>query len=190
MNNLTPVFRYLGLRMEKRETIRQISIAAKIPYMTLNRVMKKLEKQNLIKTERIGKSLVCSLNKDNPITKHYLIIASENFKNELTEKDLTIKRICDIIEEKKTKNFSAILLGLQKKEMEILLIYKSEETIKEIEQELKKTKLNDVILTKFSEEQFKEIIRKKAPIAKRILEDHIILHNPEIFWNIIYEALE
>lgn len=91
MNNTIRVFRYFSLNLDKKATIRQLSLKTKIPYMTLNRIIKRLEKQNLILTERIGNSVLCSLNKANPITKHYLIIASEYLKIHLIEKNQSIR---------------------------------------------------------------------------------------------------
>lgn len=194
MNNIIKVFRYFGLRIDKRETIRQISLDTKIPYMTLNRIIKKIEKQNLIITERIGKSFVCSINKNNLITKHYLIIASEYFKNEFIEKNPLIKKICEIIEGRKTKKLSVILLDhSQQKGMEIVFVYESEEMVKGIKQELKEIEKIGNFTIKyvgFTKEGFKEVIKKKDVIALRIFKEHIVLHNPEIFWNSIYEVLE
>ena len=181
MNNLSPLFRYLGLKIGKRETIRQISLAIGIPYMTLNRVMKRLEKENLIITERIGQSVTCSLNIHNPVTKHYLIIASEDSKNQSVKKDSVIKNIAEIISEK--KNFSAVLFG----ENQLLLIHEKEESSAEIEEKLSSQNL---VLKSFTPSELIESLKSKDSFAVSLLESHTILNNPEKFWNIIYGVLE
>ena len=42
----------------------------------------------------------------------------------------------------------------------------------------------------FTEKQFKEMLKiKEENVGKQILKNHVILHNPELFWNIIYGVL-
>lgn len=193
INKRERIFRYFSINIDKRATIRQISLDTKIPYMTLNRTIKKLEKQNLIVTERIGKSLICSLNKYNPITKHYLILASEYFKNDFIEKKPLIKRIVEIIEEKKPKEFSAILFGAYEAgHIELAFISKSKKTINDVKDKLRIIeKAIRVKYVAFTKEKFKELLTaKEENTAKEILKNHVILYNPEIFWNIIYEVIE
>ena len=52
MNNTQKLLRYFGLNISRKDTIRQISLETKIPYMTLNRIIKKLEKDKIIITEK------------------------------------------------------------------------------------------------------------------------------------------
>lgn len=193
------LFRHLGLNIGKDKTIRQISLETKIPYMTLNRIIKKLEKQNLINTKKQGKAIICSLNKNNDITKHHIILASESFKNHFLEKKPLIKKIYEIIKNT-SKELSIVLFGSYAKEKEqkhsdidIAFISNSKKLIKKIESEFRTieqihdTEINSMI---FTEKQFKEMLRaKEENVGKQILKNRVILHNPELFWNLVYEAI-
>ncbi len=199
MNPLEKLFRYFALNIDKAKTIRQISLETKIPYMTLNRVIKKLEKQNLIITKKIGKSVVCSLNKDNLITKQHLILASESFKNQFIEKKPLIKKIYQIIGENKPKELSGILFGSyaagkeqKHSDIDLAFITNSKETIKKIKDEFKAIEqIHDIEINimVFTKKQFKEMLKaKEENVGKQILGNHIILYNPEIFFGGVYNS--
>jgi len=201
MNNIERAFKYFGVNINKSKTIRQISLETKIPYMTLNRIIKKLKKQDLIITKKVGKSIVCSLNKDNDITKQHLIIASESLKNYFLERKPLIKKIHKIIEENKSKEFSAMLFGSYAEEREqkhsdvdLAFIYQSKRTIKNIQYELKTIeKIYDIEINLmiFSEKQFKEMLKaKEENVGKQILKNHIIMYNSVFFWNLVYEVVK
>ena len=201
MNVIEKLFRHFALDINKSSTIRQISLETKIPYMTLNRTIKKLEKQNLIITKKVGKSVVCSLNKDNKITKQHLILASESFKNDFIEKKILIKKINQIIKENKSKEFSAILFGSyaggkeqKHSDIDIAFISESKEIIKKILNEFRTIEqIHDIEVNTmiFTKKQFSEMLKAhEENVGKQILNNHVILHNPELFWNIIYEEFE
>jgi len=201
MNAIEKLFRYFALNINKVRTIRQISLKTKIPYMTLNRIIKKLEKQNLIITKKVGKSVVCSLNKDNRITKQHLILASESFKDHFIEKRLLIKKINQIIKENKSKEISAILFGSyaagkeqKHSDIDIAFISESKEIIKKILDEFRTIEqIHDIEVNTmiFTKKQFKDMLKSKEEnVGKQILKNHVILYNPEFFWNIIYEVFE
>jgi predicted nucleotidyltransferase len=197
MMNKEKLFRYFGANLEESRTIRQISIDLGIPYMTLNRLMKDMEKRGLVTTKKVGKSIACSLNKGNEITKQHMIIASESAKSDLAGKKPIIRRICEAIEERKSGEFSAVLFGSyaagneqKHSDIDIAFISNKKSAIKNIENELKSIEqihgieINTMI---FTEKQFIGMLAaKEENVGKQILKNHVILHNSEMFWNIIY----
>ena len=200
INNIEKIFRYFALNLNKNLTIRQLSTETKIPYMTLNRIVKKLEKRDLITTKNVGNSIVCSLNKSNIITKQHIILASESFSSYLLEKKPLIKKIQKIIEEKKPSETSTVLfgsyaLGKEQKYSDIDIVFVSnfKGKIKKILNEFKTIeKIHDIEINFmiFTEMQFKEMLKSKEEnVGKQILNNHIVLYNPELFWNLVYEVM-
>ena len=200
INNIEKIFRYFALNLNKNLTIRQLSTETKIPYMTLNRIVKKLEKRDLITTKNVGNSIVCSLNKSNIITKQHIILASESFSSYLLEKKPLIKKIQKIIEEKKPSETSTVLfgsyaLGKEQKYSDIDLVFVSnfKRKIKKILNEFKTIeRIHDIEINFmiFTEMQFKEMLKSKEEnVGKQILNNHIVLYNPELFWNLVYEVM-
>lgn len=200
INNIEKIFRYFALNLNKSLTIRQLSTETKIPYMTLNRIIKKLEKRDLITTKNVGNSIVCSLNKSNIITKQHIILASESFSSYLLEKKPLIKKIQKIIEEKKPSETSTVLfgsyaLGKEQKYSDIDIVFVSnfKGKIKKILNEFKTIeKIHDIEINFmiFTEMQFKEMLKSKEEnVGKQILNNHIMLYNPELFWNLVYEVM-
>ena len=102
----TKLFNFLGMHLQEEFTIRQLSIATKTPYMTLNREVKLLEQKKLLILKKVGKSSVCRLNMHNPLTKQFLIIASA----EIIHPNLIIKKITREIREK-NPNCTVVLFG-------------------------------------------------------------------------------
>ena len=194
------LFRYFGLDKNKCSRIRQISLETKIPYMTLNRIIKKFERQNLVITKKIGKSIVCSLNKNNSITKQHLTLASEAYKSYFLERSPLIKKMYKIIKENEAKEFSAILFGSYAKgkeqkhsDVDIAFISNFKQEAKNIQSEFKAIEqIYDIEINVmiFTEKQFSDMLKTKGEnVGKQILKNHVVLHNPELFWNIVYGVL-
>ena len=198
MENRDKLFNYFGLNINESRTIRQISLDIKVPHATLSRLIKKLKKENLISTKNVGKSIVCSLNKNNSITKQYLVLASESYKNYFLGKKPLTRKINDIL--KDSNSYSAILFGSyaaskeqKHSDIDLAFISNSKQKMKNLQYELKAieqiydVEINTMI---FTENQFKDMLKaKQENVGKQILKNHVILHNPELFWNIVYGAL-
>jgi len=59
---------------KKSDTIRQISIAIKVPYMTTNRTIKELVSLGILTMQKVGKSNLCRLNKESKLLDSYMKI--------------------------------------------------------------------------------------------------------------------
>lgn len=199
MNNTEKLFRYFCLNFNKEETIRQISIETRISYMTLNRIVKKLEKENLIITKKVGNSVLCSLNINNDITKYHLILASDSFRNDFIIKKPLIKKIAGILKDSLDADSSAILFGSyasgkEQKHSDIDIAFISEKEIKKLKEgfrALEQIHSIEINFMQFSKEQYLEMLKsERENVGKQILKNHVILKNPELFWNLVYEAVK
>lgn len=198
MDDKDKLFVYFGLNLEKSRTIRQISLDIKVPYTTLNRIIKELEKQDLVITEKAGHSIICSLNKSNSTTKQHLILASEAYKRHFLEKKPLLRKIQGIIAENAPKEFSAVLFGSyaagkEQKHSDIDLAFISNLNARSIQDGFKTIEQiydTEIQVMLFTQEQFAGMLRtKEENVGKQILKNHVILHNPELFWNIVYGVM-
>jgi len=195
MNSEKKIIQYFGKNLKKEKTIRQISLETKIPYMTANRKIKELAKNNIITLKKQGKATICTLNTDNPLTKQHLILAEEEYKNELIRKKPLLKKICQIFPE---NNYSAVLFGsyakgTEQKHSDIDIAFINQ-NLKKIQNELQTIEqIHDIEINTmhFTKKQFQNMLKtKEENIGKQILQNHIILYNPELFWNITYETIK
>ncbi|MBD3361428.1 hypothetical protein GF358_01420 [Candidatus Woesearchaeota archaeon] len=188
------IIQYFGKNLKKEKTIRQISLETKTPYMTVNRTIKELAENNIITLKKQGKATICTINTDNPLTKQHLILAEESYKNELIRKKPLLKKICQTLPE---NNYSAILFGSYAKETEQkhsdIDIAFINQTPKKIQNELRTIEqIHDIEINtmNFTKKQFQNMLKaKEENIGKQILKNHVILYNPELFWNITYEII-
>lgn len=194
MDDKDRLFVYFGMNLEKSSTIRQISLGIHVPYMTLNRMIKELERAELVLTKNVGHSIACSLNKSNSTTKQHLILASEAYKRHFLETKPLLRKIQGIIAENAPKEFSAVLFGSyatgkEQKNSDIDLAFISNLNARSIQDGFKTIEQiydTEIQVMLFTEEQFSGMLNaKEENVGKQILKNHVILHNPELFWNIV-----
>ena len=198
MNYTNQLFRYFGLNLGKRATIRQISLETKIPYMTVNRIISRLSKESIVITERVGKSLICSLNIENRLIKQYLTISSESFKNDFLKKKPLISKIAQAVEEEGSNDFCAVLFGSyaagkegKHSDIDISFIGKVGEDIAKEITSIEQIHDLEINTMKFTAKQFQEMLKtKEENVGKQIMKNHIILYNAELFWNVVYEVMK
>lgn len=200
MDDKDRLFMYFGLNLDKSSSIRQISLDINVPYTTLNRMIKKLVRQDLVLTENVGHSVACSLNKSNSTTKQHLILASEAYKRHFLETKPLLRKIQGIIAENAPKEFSAVLFGSyaagkEQKHSDIDLVFISNQkhSVRSIQDGFKTIEQiydTEIQVMLFTEEQFSGMLNaKEENVGKQILKNHVILHNPELFWNIVYGVM-
>ena len=143
---------------------------------------------DLIIKEKAGKAILVKLNNTNSIIKSYLTIASEEEKKEYLKKSLVILKISSEIESKEI----VILFGSyakktenEKSDIDLMIINKDgKKSLSFSKYEiLFKKKINPVFIT---EKEFKQMIKEKAEnVGKQALTNHLILNNPERFWEMV-----
>lgn len=190
MDNKLKIINHLAKNHSREFTMHELSSILKIPYATFHRTVAQIEDLLIIKS--IGKSKVLSLNKSNGILKSYLAISSEEKKKEFLENSPIIRKISQ-----ETASDSIFLLfgsyakGQQTKDSDIDLMIINKDGKKEASfskyELLFRKRINPMFFTK---NEFKAMLKdKEQNVAKQALENHIVLANPEMFWEAVLDGI-
>lgn len=188
MDKLFKLLWTLGKNIPHSLTIRQLAKDAKVPYATAYRTIDKNKK--LFAIEKKGNIKLCTLNLEDPITKHYLILAERQQAEKFLEKNPKL----NILKKELPKgDYTAILFGSRaeekqrkKSDIDICIINKDgSRNIKFSKYELLfKLEINPIFLSK---NEFKKMFKEKEHnLTNEIIKKHIVLHGEEYFWNIIF----
>jgi len=183
MDNKLKIINYLGKHIGSSFTMHELSKAIKIPYATFHRTIH--EMKDLVKMQVIGQSKVVSINANNPAIKSYLTVSSDEEKKDFLKKQSLIKKL---VSELRT-NDTIVLFGSYAKrnesessDIDLLIINKKGDknlSFSKYETIFKK-KINPLFITK---SEFTQMLKDKDEnVGKQALKDHIILNNPEKFW--------
>jgi predicted nucleotidyltransferase len=188
MDNKLRIVNFLGKNAETAFTMHELSKLAKIPYATFYRTVKTLS--DLIVKTKAGKATLVQLNKQNPLTKHYLIISSKEEKDEYLKKQPLIKKIGD---ELPLGRYTVILFGsyakgtqTAKSDVDILVINEKGERKPDFSryETIFKVRINPIYVTL---DEFRTMLKEaEENVGKQALKNHIILYSPELFWNLVY----
>ena len=188
MDNKLKVINYLGKNTDQAFTMHELSKLAKIPYATFHRTIKKLA--DLIVRTKAGKATLIQINKQNQIVKHYLIISSKEEKDEYLKKQSILKKIT---EELPAGEYSLILFGsyskntqTAKSDIDLLIINKTGEREPDFSryETLFRIRINPIYVTR---KEFTAMLKdREENIGTQALRNHILLHDPELFWNLVY----
>lgn len=185
MDNILKIINHLG-KNKKPFTMHELSKILEIPYATFYREINKMK--DLLNIQTIGKSKIIQLNKQ-PIIKAYLAISSDK------EKTLFLKNqpIINLIAKELNTNEVILLFGSyaknkQKENSDIDLIILNQTGKKTISFNKSEVLLNKEINPMFF--SFKEfhtmLINDEENVGKQALKNHIILNNPQKFWEVVF----
>src|SRR3989338_3796610 len=186
MDNKLRIVNYLGKHIGQFFTMLELSRAVGVPYATFYRTLHKMKE--LVKVQRVGKSRNVSLNMDNASIKPYLAISSEEEKQDFLKKQPILNKIAS---ELKTKDvvvlFGSYAKGSETERSDIDLFIISKGVEKSLSfskyEVLFRKKINPVFVTK---SEFKKMLQDRGEnVGKQALKDHIILNNPESFWECV-----
>ena len=190
MDNKYTIINYLGKNIKKSYTIHELSKLLVIPYASFYRSIKQME--DLLIIEVVGKSKTIKLNIKNPAVKAHLIVASYEEKKEYLKNKPIIRKITNEME---TKDAVALFGSYAKKketeksDIDILIINKDGKKSLSFStfELLYKKQINPIFVTK---KEFKDMLRDgEENVGKQALKDHIILNNPEEFWEDVLNAV-
>lgn len=191
MDNKQRIINHLGKHPNKKYTMRELSIELKIPYASFYRTVNSIN--DLLTIEKVGKSKVITINKQNRILKSHLAVSSDEERKEYLKKYPIIRKI---YQELNTDSI-VILFGsyakktqTEKSDIDLLIINKDgKKNISFSKYELLfKIKINPIFITK---KEFKLMIKdKEENVGKQVLYDHIILNNPEGFWECVLNGFQ
>lgn len=190
MDNKLKIINYLGKHPSKKCTMHKLSKELKIPYASFYRTINSIN--DLLNIEEIGKSKVISLNMQNNVVKAYLIISSDEERKEYLNRYQIMKKIYQELE-----TIDVVLLfgsyakrkQTEKSDIDLMIINKNgKKTISFSKYELLfKIKINPIFVTK---KEFRLMLKdKEENVGKQALYSHIILNNPEGFWECVFNAI-
>lgn len=170
---------------------RSISKIIKISHPGAYKILKKLEKREIVKPKKVGKAVVYSLNRENPITNKeiemILLLESQNFKRWVEEfKDLKDKTKFLILFGSITKNAE------QANDVDILIVIAKSKLggIKKIIQKIQKytnKKIHPLIQTI---DNFKKDINEKNKVMFEIIKTGIAVYGQEDYIKTLNYILE
>ena len=183
MDNRLKIINYLGKHLGTSFTMRELSKATKVPYATFHRAVQGMK--DLIKIKAVGQSKTVALNTDNSAIKSYLAISSEEEKKEFLKNQPMISKIASELNMKNTVVlFGSYAKGTEKETSDIDLLIISKKGDKSLSfskyELLFKKKINPIFITK---SEFTRMLKDKDEnVGKQALRDHVLLNNPESFW--------
>lgn len=183
MDNKLKIINYLGKHIEESFTMNELSKAVKVPYATFYRTLQGMK--DLVNIRTVGKSKTVRLKTESPAIKSYLAISSEEEKKEFLKKQPMINKIAAELETEDTiVIFGSYAKGIERKESDIdflIINKKGDRSISFSKYEiLFKKKINPIFISK---SELKQMLKEKEEnVGKQALENHIILNNPESFW--------
>ena len=188
MDNKLKIINFLGKNLGKTFTMHQLSKLIRIPYATFYRTINKIN--TLLIIDVVGNSKTVQINIQNTITKSYLIIASQEERDEFLKKQILLKKISD---ELPKENYAVIIFGsyakntqTAKSDIDIIVINKTGEKSPSFSryETLFKVIINPLY---FKPKEVTQMLKQSEEnVMKQVLKNHIILYNPELFWNTIY----
>ena len=183
MDNKLKIVNYLGKHIGAAFTMHELSKAIEVPYATFHRTIQ--EMKDLVKIQTVGKSKTLALNTDNAAIKSYLIISSEEEKKEFLKKQPIISKIASELNAKDAVVlFGSYAKGIERETSDIDLLIinkKGDKSLSFSKYELLfKKKISPVFVTK---SEFAKMLKDKDEnVGKQAMKNHIILNNPESFW--------
>lgn len=181
------ILNWLGKHKGKQITMHALSKTVKIPYATFHRTINQMK--GLVVFNTIGKAKAISLDTANPSIKSYLSVSSEEEKNDFLEKQPIIRKIASELDTKDiVLLFGSYAKGREKESSDIDIIIannKGERSISFSKYEVMfRKKINALFVAK---SELRQMLGEKAEnVGKQALESHIILNNPEGFWECVY----
>lgn len=184
--------RIIGLLSKKQAlTINQTAKELNETYSFVNRIIKEMINEGLIKKQKIGHSLLCSLNIKNDKTKALMALNEVDKKQEFLEKNKEIKLIAEeILREVKADSiaiFGSYAKNTQTKESDIDIFILAEEKadltslIRDVHSRYGR-EISPILLSK---KQLKK--QKDKPIIREIIKYHVVLTGFENFINLMVD---
>ena len=189
MDNALKIINYLGKHSREKYTMHNLSQTLHIPYTSFYRTVEMIK--DFLVIENVGKSKVLSLNVKRPIVKAHLTVSSDEEKKEFLKKQPILSKISqELNTEDIVLLFGSYAKGKEtdKSDIDLCIINKNgQKSLSFSKYELLfKKKINPMFITS---KEFKEMLKdKEENVGKQALKDHIVLNNPEQFWELVLNA--
>jgi predicted nucleotidyltransferase len=164
----------------------------KTSHVTLLPHLRKLEKNRILISRRVGKNKEHLLNPDNILTKDYLTIAEKFETIRYLQKNFLLKKIS---EQLLTLNLtgSIILFGSYTKnyateasDIDMFHLGKLTETQRQKIRKIGETYGKEINIKTATMENFVDGLKSGDPLTKEIVKEHMVLQNPDLFVNLLW----
>lgn len=190
MDNELKIINFLGKNLGMHFTMHKLSKLTGIPYASFYRTVQQMS--DVLNTETIGKSKTICLKLKNLIVKAHLTVSSDEERKDFLKRKPIIKKIAS---ELSTSDI-VILFGsyakgkeTEKSDIDMLIINKhGGKSLSFTKYEmLFKKKINPIFVTV---KEFKQMLKdNKENVGKQALKNHVILNNPERFWELVIHGV-
>src|SRR5208337_1224001 len=159
---------------------------ALLPYL------KTLEEFKILKTEITGKNKQYTLNKDNVLTKYYLIVAEELATIDYLEKTFIAKKLAEQLNNVEISSplilFGSYAKGYANEEsdIDIFCIGKLTENQKKNTEKFEATFGKKINIKAATAENFQAGLRAGDILIKEIVANHIVISNPDPFVTMLW----
>jgi predicted nucleotidyltransferase len=163
-----------------------------VSHVTLLPHLRQLEKAKIILFRKVGKNKEYLLNPNNSLTKHYLEIAEELVTINYLVKNFQIKKISDQMSSLDLTGslllFGSYTKGYSTEESDIDLFYLGRLEQDQRSEIKKRGKIygKEINVKNSSIENFLNGLRTGDTLIREIVENHIILQNPDPFVNLLW----
>jgi predicted nucleotidyltransferase len=163
-----------------------------VSHVTLLPHLRQLEKAKIILFRKVGKNKEYLLNPNNSLTKHYLEIAEELVTINYLVKNFQIKKISDQMSSLDLTGslllFGSYTKGYSTEESDIDLFYLGRLEQDQRSEIKKRGKIygKEINIKNSSIENFLNGLRTGNTLIREIVENHVILQNPDPFVNLLW----
>ena len=190
MDNTLKIINHLGKSWPREFTLHELSKTLSIPYATFYSTIQDMN--DLVRIRIVGKSKVIGLDVNNKINQSYLAISSEEEKKEYLQKHKTIKIVHDDLNTRDVVLlFGSYAKGEESERSDIDIMVINKKGDKTISFSKQETLLNkEINAIYFTESEFKSMLKDpEENVGKQALKGHIILNNPNRFWELVLDGI-
>jgi predicted nucleotidyltransferase len=172
--------------------LRAMSKLTGTSHMTLLPHLKRLEELKLLRTETVGKNKQYTLNKDNVITKYYLVSAEEFAAINFLEKNFLLKKLAEHINQIDISSplilFGSYTKGYANEESDIDLFCIGKLTPNQQDHlnKFETTYGKKINLKTATAENFSAGLRSGDILIREVVANHIVLCNPDPFVSMLW----
>lgn len=161
-------------------------------HVTLLPHLEQLEQLKILQSEKVGRNKQYTLNKDNSLTKHYLVVTEELTTIDYLEKNFLIKKLAEHLNSLETTN-PLILFGsyakscaTEESDIDLFTIGKLAEKQTSNIKKFETTYGKKINIKTAAAENFNSALRTGDILIKEIVKDHIILQNADPFVTLLW----
>ncbi len=196
--NTGKIIEFLIRRPINHYNVNQISRELKISVGSAHKILKSLEKSDIVHSEKIGNNIFYTLNMKNKEAQKLSEIVLIESRNHALTKNSTAKVYADTMEDF-GKARTIVLFGsiLTKKDMandvDVLFVIKSKKNVKDISDfclEVSKTRSKPVVPLIMTEKDLKKNIKNKDKVILEIIKTGVVLYGEEVLTETIEQVLK